>query len=114
MSDFQGLMLETEGSDNRAGSLEGPSTDSESQSWSKYRAIPTRPYMDHHRHFTPTKVDIWMRRRRLQNAQHSNPEAALTCSIFAKEHLPELPTTEVSSEKRVQKQIYVEAIQFNV
>ncbi|GBP20696.1 hypothetical protein EVAR_16570_1 [Eumeta japonica] len=35
MSDFQGLMMETEGSDNGAGSLEAPSSDPESQSWSK-------------------------------------------------------------------------------
>ncbi|GBP86176.1 hypothetical protein EVAR_57881_1 [Eumeta japonica] len=32
---FQGLMMEPEGSDNGAGSLEAPSSDPESQSWSK-------------------------------------------------------------------------------
>ncbi|GBP93198.1 hypothetical protein EVAR_24941_1 [Eumeta japonica] len=36
MSDFQGVMMETEGSDSGAGSLEAPSSDPESQSWSKY------------------------------------------------------------------------------
>ncbi|GBP72135.1 hypothetical protein EVAR_49318_1 [Eumeta japonica] len=36
MNDFQGLMMEPEGSDYGAGSLESPSSDPESQSWSKY------------------------------------------------------------------------------
>ncbi|GBP95518.1 hypothetical protein EVAR_65886_1 [Eumeta japonica] len=36
MNDFQGLMMQLEGSDNGAGSLEAPSSDPESQSWSKY------------------------------------------------------------------------------
>ncbi|GBP63529.1 hypothetical protein EVAR_45689_1 [Eumeta japonica] len=35
MNDFQGLMMQLEGSDNGAGTLEAPSTDSESPSWSK-------------------------------------------------------------------------------
>ncbi|GBP07258.1 hypothetical protein EVAR_92136_1 [Eumeta japonica] len=35
MNDFQGLMMQLEGSDNGAGSLEAPSSDPESQSWSK-------------------------------------------------------------------------------
>ncbi|GBP43038.1 hypothetical protein EVAR_96296_1 [Eumeta japonica] len=41
MNDFQGLMMQLEGSDNGAESLEAPSSDPESQSWSKFRAIPT-------------------------------------------------------------------------
>ncbi|GBP44766.1 hypothetical protein EVAR_86580_1 [Eumeta japonica] len=45
MNDFQGLMMQLEGSDNGAGSLEAPSSDPESQSWSKSRAIPTSPNM---------------------------------------------------------------------
>ncbi|GBP05747.1 Putative aminopeptidase W07G4.4 [Eumeta japonica] len=35
MNDFLGLMMQLEGSDNGAGSLEAPSSDPESQSWSK-------------------------------------------------------------------------------
>ncbi|GBP88076.1 Beta-1,4-N-acetylgalactosaminyltransferase bre-4 [Eumeta japonica] len=35
MNHFQGLMMQLEGSDNGAGSLEAPSSDPESQSWSK-------------------------------------------------------------------------------
>ncbi|GBP76091.1 hypothetical protein EVAR_46959_1 [Eumeta japonica] len=35
MNDFQGLMMQLEGSDNGAGSLEAPSSDPESQSWFK-------------------------------------------------------------------------------
>ncbi|GBP04830.1 hypothetical protein EVAR_67347_1 [Eumeta japonica] len=46
MNDFQGLMMQLEGSDNGAGSLEAPSSDPESQSWSNpFRAIPTSPNM---------------------------------------------------------------------
>ncbi|GBP34167.1 hypothetical protein EVAR_30719_1 [Eumeta japonica] len=36
MNDFQGLMMQLKGSDNGAKSLEAPSSDPESQSWSKY------------------------------------------------------------------------------
>ncbi|GBP56766.1 Mariner Mos1 transposase [Eumeta japonica] len=36
MNDFQGLMMQPEGSNNGAGSLEAPSSDPESQSWAKY------------------------------------------------------------------------------
>ncbi|GBP19984.1 hypothetical protein EVAR_11374_1 [Eumeta japonica] len=36
MNDFQGLMMQLEGSDNGAGSLEAPSSDPESQSWSNH------------------------------------------------------------------------------
>ncbi|GBP35276.1 hypothetical protein EVAR_19497_1 [Eumeta japonica] len=36
MNDFQGLKIQPEGSHNGAGSLEAPSSDPESQSWSKY------------------------------------------------------------------------------
>ncbi|GBP84641.1 hypothetical protein EVAR_65567_1 [Eumeta japonica] len=36
MNDFQGLMMQLKGSDNGAGSLEAPSSDPESRSWSKY------------------------------------------------------------------------------
>ncbi|GBP94966.1 hypothetical protein EVAR_27677_1 [Eumeta japonica] len=36
VNDFQGLMLQPEGFNNGTGSLEAPSTDPESQSWSKY------------------------------------------------------------------------------
>ncbi|GBP78598.1 hypothetical protein EVAR_65026_1 [Eumeta japonica] len=36
INDFQGQMMEPKGSDNGAGSLEAPSSDTESQSWSKY------------------------------------------------------------------------------
>ncbi|GBP35901.1 hypothetical protein EVAR_23150_1 [Eumeta japonica] len=35
MNDFQDLMMQLEGSDNGVGSLEAPSSDPESQSWSK-------------------------------------------------------------------------------
>ncbi|GBP24104.1 hypothetical protein EVAR_27328_1 [Eumeta japonica] len=38
--------------------------------------------------------DTCMRRCWLVSAQHSNPEAALARSIFAKKHLPALPTAE--------------------
>ncbi|GBP84306.1 hypothetical protein EVAR_103594_1 [Eumeta japonica] len=40
MNNFQGLMMQPEGSDNGAGSLETPSSDPESQSWSKYISGP--------------------------------------------------------------------------
>ncbi|GBP77081.1 hypothetical protein EVAR_61083_1 [Eumeta japonica] len=36
MNEFQGLMMQSKGSDNGAGSLEAPSSNPESQSWSKY------------------------------------------------------------------------------
>ncbi|GBP09500.1 hypothetical protein EVAR_76521_1 [Eumeta japonica] len=36
--------------------------------------------------------DIWMRRRRVGRAQRSIPERALVHNIFAKTHLPALPT----------------------
>ncbi|GBP10202.1 hypothetical protein EVAR_77602_1 [Eumeta japonica] len=36
MNDFQSLMMQPEESDDGAGSLEAPSSDPESQSWSKY------------------------------------------------------------------------------
>ncbi|GBP12025.1 hypothetical protein EVAR_5864_1 [Eumeta japonica] len=45
-----------------------------------------------------------MRRRRLGIAQRSIPEAAVARNIFAKKHLPALPTAEVSSQLRIQKQ----------
>ncbi|GBP60758.1 hypothetical protein EVAR_41097_1 [Eumeta japonica] len=50
MNDFQGLMMQLEGSDN--GSLEAPSSDPESQSWSKSISGPFQ------------QAQIWRRRRR--------------------------------------------------
>ncbi|GBP17739.1 hypothetical protein EVAR_102597_1 [Eumeta japonica] len=44
MNDFQGLMMQLEGSDNGAGSLEAPSSDPESQSWSKSISGPFQQF----------------------------------------------------------------------
>ncbi|GBP63079.1 hypothetical protein EVAR_50035_1 [Eumeta japonica] len=46
MNDFQGLMMQLEGSENGAGSLETPSSDPESQSWSKSISVPTQIWLD--------------------------------------------------------------------
>ncbi|GBP68835.1 Phenoloxidase-activating factor 2 [Eumeta japonica] len=51
--------------------------------------------------------DVSMRRRRLGSAQRSIPEAVFAYNIFAKTHLSVLPTTEVSSDLRLQEQILV-------
>ncbi|GBP25946.1 hypothetical protein EVAR_84504_1 [Eumeta japonica] len=46
MNDFQGLMMQLEGSDNGAGSLEAPSSDPESQSSKSIQGHSNKPKYD--------------------------------------------------------------------